>query len=105
MSNAGNRSGFEQRMGSSSILEGGKEKAKEFASSASDVASQVRDRAQDLASTAASQAQQIAEQAQDLLENVNSFVRRHPLSSIACTLACGMVIGGLLPVILGKRRY
>ena len=108
MSTAGNR-GFENRMGPSGIVEQGKQKAGDLASRAtemaSDIASQTREKAQELASSAASQAQHLANQAEDLLENVNRFVRRHPLASIACTLACGMVVGTLLSTIVSKRDY
>jgi ElaB/YqjD/DUF883 family membrane-anchored ribosome-binding protein len=96
-----------------------KDKAKELATSASDVAGQVKDTAREWASSAASGAErawdstrqqaqhmasEVAHRAENAWDDVNNFIRRNPFPALLAALGVGFLLGGFLG--LGSsRRY
>ena len=95
-----------------------KEKARDIASSASDMASQVKDTARDWASSAASGAQHAWEStksgARDLASNVadttsnamdslSAVIRRNPVPSLLIALGVGFMLGSSLGMMTRRR--
>jgi ElaB/YqjD/DUF883 family membrane-anchored ribosome-binding protein len=96
-----------------------KDKAKDLASGASDVAGQVKDTARDWASSAASSAErawdstrqeaqhlasEVAHRAENAWDDVNNFIRRNPVPALLCALGVGFLLGGFLGF-GSSRRY
>jgi ElaB/YqjD/DUF883 family membrane-anchored ribosome-binding protein len=94
-----------------------KEKAREVASSASDLAGQVKDTARDLASSATSSASQAwdstqrqarelasdtARYAENAWDSFGNFVRRYPVASLCVALGVGFLLASGLAA--GARR-
>ena len=95
-----------------------KEKAKDLASSASDMAGQVRDTARDWASSATSGAQhawdstrsearhlagQVADTAENAWDGVGDFIRRNPVPSLLIALGVGFMLGSGLGMASHRR--
>jgi ElaB/YqjD/DUF883 family membrane-anchored ribosome-binding protein len=95
-----------------------KEKAKDLASSASDMASQVKDTAKDWASSAASGAQhawestrdearhlagQVAHTAENAWDGLGDFIRRNPVPSLLIALGVGFLLGSGLGAMTSRR--
>ena len=95
-----------------------KEKAKDLASGAGDMASQVKDTARDWASSAASGAQhawestrdearhlagQVAHTAENAWDGLGDVIRRHPVPSLLIALGVGFLLGGGLGAMTSRR--
>ena len=95
-----------------------KDKAKDLASSASDMASQVRDTARDWASSAADKAQHawdstrsgasdlasnVADRASDAWDSLGNTIRRNPVPALLIALGVGFMLGSSLGMMTSRR--
>jgi ElaB/YqjD/DUF883 family membrane-anchored ribosome-binding protein len=95
-----------------------KEKAKDLASSASDMASQVRDTARDWASSAAGTAQHawestrsgaqnlasnVADTAENAWDSLGNVIRRNPVPSLLIALGVGFMLGSAVGAMTSRR--
>jgi hypothetical protein len=109
---SGAHGGRHEEGGLGGTVQAVKDKARDLASGASDVAGQVKDKARDWTSSAASGAGQAwdatrrevsdwAASAENAWEGVDSFVRRYPLPSLLIALGLGFAVGSCMS---GMRR-
>ena len=95
-----------------------KDKAKDLASSASDMASNVRDTARDWASSAADKAQHawdstrsgasdlasnVADRASDAWDSLGNTIRRNPVPALLIALGVGVRLGSSLGMMTSRR--
>jgi ElaB/YqjD/DUF883 family membrane-anchored ribosome-binding protein len=95
-----------------------KEKAKDLASSASDMAGNLRDTARDWASSAADKAQHawestrsgasdlasnVADRASNAVDSLGDVIRRNPVPSLLIALGVGFMLGSSLGMLTSRR--
>lgn len=108
-----------QTQGGTGTFGGGKDKAREAASDASDVVSQVKDKAQEFASDVAhragdawdatrrevqSCASTVADTAETAWDEVSGFLRRYPVASVAVAFGVGFLAAEALSASWDSRR-
>jgi ElaB/YqjD/DUF883 family membrane-anchored ribosome-binding protein len=85
-------------------LEQAGEKAVEAAQNVSRVASSVKDALEDSFEAARRVARQSSFAAEEFLDDTKRRVKRHPIETVAATLAVGMVAGALIGWTLKRRQ-